>query len=620
MKKKLLLSFAVFATALSVNAQKRSVNSVSPIRHKSEGAVQNVSFDLEKSSFKSQVSDYKRGSKTIVDTLRLTALNKAYACPNHAFITDRGIKSKLWTVNGDKYYVSINQAFNNTTPLKLKGLGVKLVSYNSKDVDLVVFYKTLAGKDTMVKITQNVPKYTTATTHFFTFPSEINVKDTFEVSIKPNSSTDSLLISTTGIYNRKAVAWGKISNDTLTVDNTKTTNNDFTTAGFFKGWMTDADGWMAGGGFASNFTILSGKNILSGTKVLKQFSATQYIVSKKQTVALDTIFGSLAQMNEEETYGYQSVYKVPATGNPQLLSSSLWDDGVSVAYKSDAYVYPLVEYVFNTNPVIDNKCLGVSKTVNVNLEAPSYAALVKNPLFNKNAFYGKYLSVGKKDYAFYALAIGKTKKDTIDFFSSNLKFSNTYSSDATNDSLTIVEHILGYGYKAPQYLYNVTGYLISSKVTATTSSVDASATKADGKASVVAAGGFSPYAYKWNNNETTADVTVAKGDYSVVVTDANGCTANASVTVAEKTNSINSLAINSLAIYPNPVANELNVKFNANSAATIELVNVAGQVIAAKTAGEFADVTFNTEALNAGVYFVNIKVAEGTFTQKIIKD
>ena len=84
--------------------------------------------------------------------------------------------------------------------------------------------------------------------------------------------------------------------------------------------------------------------------------------------------------------------------------------------------------------------------------------------------------------------------------------------------------------------------------------------------------------------------------------------------------SLEDVNIKGLNIYPNPVANELNVSFNANSAATIELVNVAGQVVASKKANEFANVTFNTSSLNAGVYFVNIHVAEGTFTQKIIKE
>ena len=84
--------------------------------------------------------------------------------------------------------------------------------------------------------------------------------------------------------------------------------------------------------------------------------------------------------------------------------------------------------------------------------------------------------------------------------------------------------------------------------------------------------------------------------------------------------SLDESTLKGLNIYPNPVANELNVKFNTNSSATIELVNVAGQVIETKNTSEFANVTFNTAELNAGVYFVNIKVAEGTFTQKIIKE
>lgn len=91
-------------------------------------------------------------------------------------------------------------------------------------------------------------------------------------------------------------------------------------------------------------------------------------------------------------------------------------------------------------------------------------------------------------------------------------------------------------------------------------------------------------------------------------------TVNSALSLDEQT------SLKGLSIYPNPTANELNVKFNANSTATIELVNVAGQVLDTKSANQFASVTFNTSALNAGVYFVNIKVAEGTFTHKIIKD
>ncbi|MCA1807696.1 MAG: hypothetical protein LC687_07605, partial [Actinobacteria bacterium] len=53
-----------------------------------------------------------------------------------------------------------------------------------------------------------------------------------------------------------------------------------------------------------------------------------------------------------------------------------------------------------------------------------------------------------------------------------------------------------------------------------------------GSASVSVTGGAEPYTYLWSNDETTADISgLAAGTYSVVVTDANGCTDECSVEV-----------------------------------------------------------------------------------------
>lgn len=56
----------------------------------------------------------------------------------------------------------------------------------------------------------------------------------------------------------------------------------------------------------------------------------------------------------------------------------------------------------------------------------------------------------------------------------------------------------------------------------------------DGTASATAAGGTTPYSYEWSNGQTIAEATsLAAGNYSVTVTDVNGCKATANVTLTE---------------------------------------------------------------------------------------
>ena len=55
-----------------------------------------------------------------------------------------------------------------------------------------------------------------------------------------------------------------------------------------------------------------------------------------------------------------------------------------------------------------------------------------------------------------------------------------------------------------------------------------------GAINLTPAGGTPAYSYLWSNNATTQNLTnLSAGTYTVVVTDANGCTANASVTITQ---------------------------------------------------------------------------------------
>lgn len=62
----------------------------------------------------------------------------------------------------------------------------------------------------------------------------------------------------------------------------------------------------------------------------------------------------------------------------------------------------------------------------------------------------------------------------------------------------------------------------------------ASTENSDGKASVEAKGGAGSFTYRWDNGENTAEaVRLAPGQRSVTVTDANGCSATATVAISE---------------------------------------------------------------------------------------
>src|SRR6185436_17852184 len=57
-----------------------------------------------------------------------------------------------------------------------------------------------------------------------------------------------------------------------------------------------------------------------------------------------------------------------------------------------------------------------------------------------------------------------------------------------------------------------------------------------GSATVTAGGGIAPYSYSWSSGGTAAtENNLAAGNYSVTVTDANGCTSVATAVVAEPT-------------------------------------------------------------------------------------
>jgi len=662
MNKKLLLSFAVFAASFAVNAQK-SARKVERLNNYV------LNEQLTNTNFKTEFlnSDKKRGPQTITDTLGFFGTKRQYGSPR----TSGVYLSPIYDADSVELYSAMQRIKNNST-FKFKSIAASMVSLNPSGAKIDVKILDASFKE-LAKVSKDVAYSASSIgTYWFDLAQSIEINGDFYVSIEPNDVKDSIYLSTTGGYGRNTSSTASISGTTLT-----------TTA-----FSLGTSFW--------NGQEISGAGVTPGTKIVASTGNTTYTVSIDQTVASTSIsgknitYGSLDGFLTTAKFPYVSGSTDPDFSKEPNFGSYVlhWDQTNNKPYEADLFLFPVVEYNWNSEVSVDNKCLNNSKVVNVTYTNQDAFNIAKNPMINKMAFWSKFLGWNKSKGYFYSRAFSANLRDTLDNASASNGFKFEFTSDLVNDSITVYDFLIPYGYKvgvstkafvnkffvsgnlatvnvtdakcfgdkvnvdvagvagfapvtglvkedvdavAGEKTYEVAdanGCKVEVKATikdaptavnAVASSVDASNDKTnDGKASVVATGGTAPYTYEWTASAgTTAEVTVGKGDYSVTVKDANGCSANATVTVKAGTASIAALAISNLSVYPNPVKESLTVKFDSKSAATVELVNVAGQVIDSKVS---SDVTFNTSSLVAGVYFVNIKVAEGVFTQKVIKE
>ncbi len=137
----------------------------------------------------------------------------------------------------------------------------------------------------------------------------------------------------------------------------------------------------------------------------------------------------------------------------------------------------------------------------------------------------------------------------------------------------------------------------------------------DGEVDITVSGGTPAYSYNWGAQGTSEDLTgLAAGTYTVVVTDANGCTITDTYTV----NDLLGIGENSeikFRVYPNPVATELNIELNGEYQFTI--TNDLGQKIMDGNGQNESKVDLSL--YTTGVYFVRVQQGNKLYTTKVIK-
>ena len=123
----------------------------------------------------------------------------------------------------------------------------------------------------------------------------------------------------------------------------------------------------------------------------------------------------------------------------------------------------------------------------------------------------------------------------------------------------------------------------------------------DGEINLTVSGATAPYTYSWSNNATTEDITgLTKGNFTVTITDGNGCTTVKSYTV-NSTLGLNQISINDWSIYPNPGSTVVTI--SGTVAGQIVILDVNGKVIAKSNITE-NNRTIDLSYLDRGSYFI----------------
>ncbi len=138
----------------------------------------------------------------------------------------------------------------------------------------------------------------------------------------------------------------------------------------------------------------------------------------------------------------------------------------------------------------------------------------------------------------------------------------------------------------------------------------------DGTITAAISGGVSPYQVLWSTGDTTTNLTgLCQGLYTVIITDANGCSAWDSVNVTIISN-VSITEKDQITVFPNPVHTTLQIQSKSINLFKCVVVNMVGQVVYDIDQRPSTFCQIPVHGLEEGMYYVRLYHSSGYIEER----